>query len=299
MMEKLSMALFSWPQAKQLDPTLNALDGFFRDPPVKLQTLTGGLTNRCWRIETSDGLAYVWRPLSKVCKAFFISRHNEYQILNAITPLGIGPKPVFVHEQGLLVEWVEGETLTKVGIELDELLSVAVSIHQSPTSVIPVVPFSYLSRIDHYWLELGGKYSGTEFELLYKKWRTEPSIEPLPIVLCHFDLGSYNLVRGADGVKVIDWEYASLADPRLDLTIILQVAEVPIRDAVLRYCEIRGIENVSVWMEGVRAWYPRALVMAMLWYLLAYQLWGDEQYLISANEFRDLLCIDDHCFENS
>lgn len=36
------MAWFSWQQAKQLDPSLNALDGFFTEPPVKVQTVTGG-----------------------------------------------------------------------------------------------------------------------------------------------------------------------------------------------------------------------------------------------------------------
>lgn len=50
------MAWFSWQQAKQLDPSLNALDGFFSEPPVKVQTVTGGLTNRCWRLESSQAL---------------------------------------------------------------------------------------------------------------------------------------------------------------------------------------------------------------------------------------------------
>ncbi len=290
------MALFCWSQAKELDPTLNVLDDFFSEPPAKVQTLTGGLTNRCWRLESSDGSAYVWRPLSKVCKPFFISRQNEYQVLNAIASLNIGPGPVFIHEQGLLVAWVNGHTLTNAGIELDNLLSVAAAIHQFPSDVISVVPFSYLSRIDHYWLELGGTYSGTEFESLYKKWRTEPCIQAIPMALCHFDLGCYNLVKNGDSIKVIDWEYAGLADPRLDLAIALQVAGARVEEAVVRYCEIRNIEDVTLWLEGVRAWQPRALVMAMLWYLLAYQLWGDEQYLISANELRDFLGV--NCFEN-
>ncbi|EID0695309.1 thiamine kinase [Vibrio parahaemolyticus] len=293
------MAWFSWQQAKQLDPSLNALDGFFSEPPVKVQTVTGGLTNRCWRLESSQGLAYVWRPTSNVCKAFSISRHNEYQVLHAIEPLNLGPKPIFVHEQGLLVEWIDGITLTKDGIELEELLPIAATIHQYHSSSIPVVPFSYISRIDHYWLELEGKYVGSEFETLYKQWRSEPSVEQIPLALCHFDLGCYNLVRGDQGVKVIDWEYASLADPRLDLTLILQITGSPIEESVERYCQIRNIENTSVWLEGVKAWQPRTLVMAMLWYLLAYKLWGDEQYLNSAQEFKDLLCLEDHCFENS
>ncbi len=293
------MGLFSWSQAKELEPTLNALDGFFCEPPVKVKTLSGGLTNRCWRLVSADGSDYVWRPFSKVCQAFFISRHNEYQILKAIEPLGIGPTPVFLHEQGILVEWIEGKTLTNVGIELEELLSIVATIHQVSSTVISGTPFSYLSRIDHYWLELGGKYSGTDFELIYKKWRTEPNIEPLSPTLCHFDLGCYNLVRSRDGVKVIDWEYAGLADPRLDLTLTLQLAGTPIEEAVVRYCSIRNIENVSLWLDAVRAWQPRATAMAMLWYLLAYQLWGDEQYLISAEELRELLCINEHRFENS
>ncbi|MHB9954836.1 thiamine kinase [Vibrio campbellii] len=293
------MAWFSWQQAKQLDPSLNTLDGFFTSPPVKVQTVTGGLTNRCWRLESSEGLAYVWRPTSNVCKAFAISRHNEYQVLNAIASLNLGPKPVFVHEQGLLVEWVPGETLTKPGIDIEELLPIAAAIHEYSATSIPLVPFSYLSRIDHYWLELGGKYVGTEFEMLYRKWRSEPSVEQIPAALCHFDLGCYNLVRGQGGVKVIDWEYAGLADPRLDLTLILQLADVPIEDGVVRYCQVRQIEEVDLWLEGVQAWMPRTRMMAMLWYLVAYKLWDDEQYLDSAREFKDLLCIEDHCFDNS
>ncbi len=293
------MALYTWSQAKAQEPTLNALDDFFSEPPVKVQTLTGGLTNRCWRLQTSDGESYVWRPVSKVCQAFSISRHNECEVLNAITSLEIGPKPIFFHEQGLLVEWMVGETLTSEGITLDELLSIAATIHQFSANDISAAPFCYLSRIDHYWLELGGVYSGTEFEWLYKKWRSEPSVEPLPLALCHFDLGCYNLVRGSDGgVKVIDWEYTALADPRLDLAITLQVADVPFEEAVGRYCKFRNIDNVPLWLEGSRAWQPRALVMAMLWYLLAYQLWGDDQYLISANEMKGLLITNAHCFEN-
>ncbi|ARV72113.1 thiamine kinase [Vibrio campbellii] len=293
------MAWFSWQQAKQLDPSLNTLDGFFTSPPVKVQTVTGGLTNRCWRLESSEGLAYVWRPTSNVCNAFAISRHNEYQVLNAIASLNLGPKPVFVHEQGLLVEWVLGETLTKSGIDIEELLPIAATIHEYSATSIPLVPFSYLSRIDHYWLELGGKYVGTEFEMLYRKWRSEPSVDQIPAALCHFDLGCYNLVRGQDGVKVIDWEYAGLADPRLDLTLILQLADVPIEDGVVRYCQVRQIEDVDLWLEGVQAWMPRTRMMAMLWYLVAYKLWDDEQYLDSAREFKDLLCMEDHCFDNS
>ncbi|MDF5104063.1 phosphotransferase, partial [Vibrio parahaemolyticus] len=125
------------------------------------------------------------------------------------------------------------------------------------------------------------------------------NVAPVPLALCHFDLGCYNLVRGESGVKVIDWEYAGIADPRLDLTLTIQVANAPVEEAVKQYCQIRGIEDVSLWLRGVKAWQPRTLVMAMLWYLLAYKLWGTEQYLNSAYELKGSLCMEDHCFEKS
>ncbi|MCV5333495.1 hypothetical protein OFD71_35020, partial [Escherichia coli] len=76
-------------------------------------------------------------------------------------------------------------------------------------------------------------------------------------------------------MKVIDREYAGIADPRLDVTLTIQDANGPVDEAVKQYCQLRGIEDVSLWMRGVHAWQPRTLVMAMLWYLLAYKLWGD------------------------
>lgn len=292
------MISVSWQQAKLLEPSLSALDGFFASPPVRAHALTGGLTNRCWRLVSSDGLEYVWRPTSQICEAFDISRHEEYQVLTAISPLNLGPKVVFVDEQGLLVEWLTGDTPTHSDINIDQILAVAAEIHGYPLTSLTLGTFSYLAKVDHYWYGLNGEFSGTEFEALYRKWRSEPHIDSIPLALCHFDLGSYNLVCGDNEIKVIDWEYAAIADPRLDLALVLQLADVSIEQGVIQYCQARQIEEVTLWLDGVLAWIPRTRMMAMLWYLLAYKLWGDEQYLHSADEFKDLLCMEDHCFEN-
>ncbi|MFA0372948.1 phosphotransferase, partial [Vibrio sp. 10N.222.54.F6] len=73
---------------------------------------------------------------------------------------------------------------------------------------------------------------------IYQQWRIAPSIPHVDLSLCHFDLGGYNLVRNSDGIKIIDWEYASLADPRLDLTLTIAVADVPVIEAVNKYCQL-------------------------------------------------------------
>jgi len=283
------MARMSWQEACQLDSSLTSLDHFFSVPPDYAQTLTGGLTNRCWKVVAHNGEAYVWRPNTSITKAFSISRFQEYQILNAIEESHLSPPATHINDQGLLVEWVEGESLTDA-LSIESLLKTMVRIHTLDTGRIPVAPFNFTARVDHYWMLLREELKTELYEEIYHRWRHAPSLANVGLTLCHFDLAGYNMVKTEQGNKVIDWEYAALADPRLDLTLSIDVMDEKPLETVYRYCQLREIEGVDDWVEGVMAWKPRATMMAMLWYLLAYQLWGDEQYLTQAQKIRSTFC---------
>ena len=275
------MARMSWHEACQLDGSLASLDRFFASPPEYSQTLTGGLTNRCWKIVERSGRAYVWRPTTPITQAFSISRAQEYQILTSINDCGFSPKPVHLNGQGLLVEWLEGQSLTD-NLSAELLIEALVNVHSLPTARLPVPPFNFTARVDHYWMQLEPELKSEGYQAIYKKWRNPPSLPPVELSLCHFDLAGYNMVGTEQGAKIIDWEYATIGDPRLDLTLSIDVAEVDEMAAIQHYCQLRQLEHPEEWVEGVRAWRPRATMMAMLWYLLAYQLWGDEYYLQQA-----------------
>ncbi|UPQ88896.1 phosphotransferase [Vibrio sinaloensis] len=283
------MARMSWDEATQLDRSLLSLEHFFSATPSYAQTLTGGLTNRCWKVVTAEGVAYVWRPNTPITKAFSISRFQEYQILAAIEPSHIAPKARLINDQGLLVDWVEGQSLTNE-LSFDSLLKAMIKIHSLDTSRVPVAPFNYTARVDHYWMQLNPQHQCEPYLSIYQRWRSAPSLADVGHTLCHFDLAGYNMVKTESGNKVIDWEYAAIADPRLDLTLSIDVMEQKPLEAVYRYCQLREIEGVDDWVEGVMAWKPRATMMAMLWYLLAYQLWGDEQYLVQARQLEQTFC---------
>ena len=283
------MARMSWDEASQLDRSLLSLEHFFSAPPAYAQTLTGGLTNRCWKVVTNDNNAYVWRPATPITKAFSISRFQEYQILAAIEDSHIGPKAVYINDQGLLVDWVEGDALTNE-LSFDALLKTMVRIHSLDTQRIPVAPFNFTARVDHYWMLLNDQNKCEPYQSIYQRWRSAPALADIGHTLCHFDLAGYNMVKTSSGNKVIDWEYAVIADPRLDLTLSIDVMDEKPLEAIYRYCQLRKIEGVDDWVEGVMAWKPRATMMAMLWYLLAYQLWGDEQYLTQAQQLQKTFC---------
>jgi len=283
------MARMSWQEACQLDSSLVSLERFFSIPPDYGQTLTGGLTNRCWKVVTQSGDAYVWRPTTPITQAFSISRFQEYQILSAIQESQLSPKPIYINDQGLLVEWIEGEPLTD-NLSLDLMLEALKAVHSVDTTRVPVAPFNYTARVDHYWMQLKDHLKTERYQTIYRDWRNAPSVADVGHTLCHFDLAGYNMVNTSAGAKIIDWEYATIADPRLDLTLSLEVSDANSIENIHRYCQLREIEGVDDWVEGVLAWTPRASMMAMLWYLLAYQLWGDEPYLRQAEQLSEQFC---------
>ncbi len=288
------MATVSWHQACQLDSTLQSVTHFFSSPPRSASLLSGGLTNRCWKIVSQQGQAYVWRPISVISQTFHISRIQEYQVLKAVTETDIGPAPIFISESGLLVEWIEGRSL-ELGVDFKSLLQVQARIHSLNITDVSIAKFCFSERVDHYWKQLKSDLKTPDFERLYKSWRLSPNLNSIDFALCHFDLGGYNMITTDTGLRVIDWEYAALGDPRMDLALTIDVAKESVSEAVSYYCKLRNIKSDNYWEEGVLAWLPRTQMMAMLWYLLAFQLWGEEEYYQQALKLKDRLCSKDHC----
>ena len=287
------MIHIGWQEATQLDDSLLALTSFFFEPPKTVQLLSGGLTNRCWRIHSKNGTSYVWRPCSEHSRAFSVSRDQERAVLEFVTQSTVSsfvsPAPVFHCEQGLLVEWLDGETLHQ-GVDESSLIQLVADIHTLAIDKLPVAPFSYVARLDHYWFQIASQYKNTEFEAIYYQWRALPEMHSAQVALCHFDLGSYNLIQTNSVIGVIDWEYATVSDPRIDLAMMVDLTNADLDTFVRRYCKQRNIEQIEEWQQDVKQWVPRVRVLAMLWFLLGYKLWGDVQYLDSANQIKHTIC---------
>lgn len=284
------MARMLWDEACRLDQSLSSLGHYFSYPPEYAQTLTGGLTNRCWKVVLSENESYVWRPVTSITKAFSISRFQEFQILNALKPTDLAPSAIYLNDHGLLVSWVEGSTSNN-DIKLDSLLKLLGRVHEFDATKLPIAPFNYTARVDHYWILLNEQNKVEPFLSIYNQWRLAPNLVDVGHVLCHLDLAGHNIVRTDAGNKIIDWEYATITDPRLDLVLSAEMMGEKPLEVGYRYCQLRGIEDVDNWIEGIIAWRPRAKMMAMLWYLLAFQLWGDEEYFLTASQIAEDLTV--------
>ncbi|WED27826.1 phosphotransferase [Vibrio sp. DW001] len=278
----------TWSEATSLDQSLLSLEPFFRAPPQIAEILAGGLTNRCWKITSHSGVPYVWRPNSTHLFQFGISRIRENQLLESLRECHFSPTPVHLNDKGLLVEWLEG-SVGDVPLSELELLTTLTKIHTVNIHNKPVPLFAFTAKVDGYWHKLDLSLKSTQREALYHRYRGLPNIPQVEPALCHFDLGDYNVVRTDQGIKVIDWEYAGVSDPRMDLAMTLDLSGLNVLKSVVTYCKLRNLEEIDSWLLGVNQWTPRNQMMAMLWYLLGYQLWNDEHYLLEANRLEALL----------
>ncbi|EPE37781.1 thiamine kinase [Candidatus Photodesmus katoptron] len=284
------MSKILWKKACQLNSSLLTIKRLFKKSPSYVQILSEGLTNYCYKVVFSNGNKYVWRfKIPAVKKAFLISQFQEFQVLSFIQSTLIAPKPIIVNSQGILVDWIEGDSLRVIKTSFNSVLKIIVKIHELNIDNIHIPRFNFIEKVDHYWSQIRNELKTHKYQKLYNHWRNIPNLPSINNTLCHFDLTTYNMVNTILGNKVIDWEYATISDPRLDLALSINAANEEVFKSVSYYCKLRKIVKTNDWIAGVLLWKPRAIMMVMLWYLLNYQIWNNLKHLSEAEKLKDYL----------
>ena len=230
--------------------------------------LSGGLTNRCWKIaiqcqQTQQHHWCVWRPISKTTQAFGISRADEHQILQVISEVSVlAPRPVALLSTGLLAEWIEGKS--NPDLSCRSLMSLLVQVHHLPK---PDLSFDFKQKANVYWQSLPEKEKTLELRQQHEKFQSCLPRSFFSDVCCHHDMGPHNIIdTEEDGYRIIDWEYAATGDPSFDLALAIMSNDLDISEAVLEYCDIKGVTNHIEWQRAVLAWLPWCEYLSTLWY---------------------------------
>lgn len=278
---------------------------------ISASMLTGGLTNRCWKLVlfhplTEQTKHYVWRSLSVAAQAFGIERQHEYQLLTMISNTGLAPKPFQLlmdtdsqtdQVKGLLVEWLTGMEAT-VDFSNTALCQLQAKVHQLP---VPSWRLDIQQRGLHYWQYINAAHKTPLLTSIHYFFQHQPIPTVFDDCCCHFDLGRYNVivpftVNGlTEEAKIIDWEYAAAGDPSLDLAMTIIANELNLELAVSDYCDHRQLLekgtqfNKSDWLQAVRDWQPWCQYLALLWYYVGHQVWHQPQYLHDALQLQQQL----------
>ena len=192
-----------------------------RGAPRLLAPLPGGRTNRSYLIE-ADAARFVLR-LDGATAALGLCRDHECSFHAAAAAHGLAPPLVFADaSRGVMVTtFVEGEHLAPASLDderLGALLDVLHAVHQLDIAV-PATDYRALDA----------RYRGDDAAASPGDWQAhlallEAAARRGP---CHHDPVPANVVFGAGGPVLLDWEYAGNGFPLLDLAVLACDWQVP------------------------------------------------------------------------
>ena len=210
-----------------------------RQRPTLRGELGGGRTNRSFLLDDGEQL-FVLRLNTLHSQALGISRQREAGIYRAL-PQSLVPQCLFIDNDILVTAFVEGRRWqAKDFCEARQQQRLAAVLQQIRSVKLPdyLPAFSYLQHLRHYLLQLDDRAT-TSLQQLEWAARQLDERAATSSVLCHHDLVPENIIETAQGLVVLDWEYAAMGHPEIDSLAIGN----PISESEK--------ETLVVWRDGI------------------------------------------------
>lgn len=199
------------------------------DKPVAVSPMTGGITNKNYRVQVDDE-AFVVRICAQGVAIHGIDRQAEQECSQAAAAIGIAPEFVAFFDdlpagqEVLITRFVEGRTLEAAHVRssprLEQVVNLMRRYHALP---------HFAGRFDVFRIFEQGLAFCRAYEAPLPDWigtvaaqmdRIESALQrnPPPLAACHNDLLPANLLEEPEGrLQLVDWEYAGWGDPFFDL----------------------------------------------------------------------------------
>lgn len=186
-----------------------------------IQPMSGGLTNRVYKLSTDDA-TFVLRLNANHTDAFGLDRFSEVGILAQASAAGLAPEIIHADMNNgvLLLRYIDGRVWTSDDLadskNLESLAALLRTVHALPVSGknfdATVVASGYLNNLSSQQdLHKIGTRCNAIIECI------APTDHPC---CCHNDVVAANVIASS-GLMLLDWEYACDNDPLFDLASII------------------------------------------------------------------------------
>ena len=198
---------------------LDRLDEHLKDP-VRIQRWAGGACNRVFRLADAER-SLALRLNQADTDRLGVDRRRETDILNAVQGRPWAPEVVAIDNDGLLTAWVDGQPpASGEKTDLDWLAQALTEVHaESPG----VGTLNMADQIRHL-MEQGPPLESTIAQALLRQ--CDDYRLPGSLTLCHHDWHPGNIVVTNRGWVLLDWEFAALGDPVMDVAAACQGFEL-------------------------------------------------------------------------
>lgn len=250
----------------------------------QISILEGGSTNRCYQLSLESG-EYIIRISAANTAELGIDRNVEKTIHQLVSSLNFTSAIRYCDDENryLIRDYIEGEVLSD-NVEdmshntLSYMVEQLKALHQVPVEIdLPVVNIS--EKAEAYWQMLATQQPNNEILKMKPLMQVAMSEPPAgDFCLCHLDPVLANWLYTAEGLQLLDWEYAGLAHPLWDLAALFQgikhsFQQLEKKSKKNSHSEIeQNLENKILTLYGVSdlvAWRRACMQMeylSSLWY---------------------------------
>lgn len=205
----------------------------FGDGPLELTGLIGGANNRNYTI-SGPGVKYALRMANPNAERLAVDRRSAARAQRDAAAAGVAPRLLSsrLPEGHLLSEFCEGEVLREPAMQDPEVLReigrALRRLHAAATTCRSFSPFDDIRLWIGYARGDGTPLADDVPDLLALVDRVETAmlVSGLPRVFCHNDTVPQNFIRSAEGVRLVDWDYAGRGWAVFELASFCNTAEV-------------------------------------------------------------------------
>lgn len=191
--------------------------------------LTGGLTNRTWRVE-HGGRTGILKIDDSARQLPFNTRCEEAYVQNAAANAGLAANVILANDELYFSEFIEGAVWERQCLDKDENLELLAAslkkVHSLPLTGrsfdATIAAKRYVERITALDSDVVERCTGIIANMRL----------PQNLCCCHNDLVAENIITTPD-LKFLDWEYACDNDPFFDLATIVEHHELSESQAVV------------------------------------------------------------------
>jgi thiamine kinase-like enzyme len=196
----------------------------WKDKKVDIQEMTGGLTNKNFRVDV-EGRAYFVRVPGADTDLLAVDRDNEYHSSKAAAAAGVGPKVLYhlPEYKVMALEFLNGQTMsieslgapgmpTRIAQSLKKLHSGSRCL--ADFNMFRLVEF-YMRIVEEYNVRIPDDYK----DRMSIFSQMEPALKKknLTAVPCNNDLLAENFIDDGQMLWLIDFEYSGNNDPCFEL----------------------------------------------------------------------------------
>jgi thiamine kinase-like enzyme len=189
---------------------------------LSIQRVSHALSNKVFKLISEHG-EYGLRLNNPNSDSLGIDRDNEASILKLIEKHPWSPKVEYISRTLLLSHWYQRKTTTGERNDLSLLMDLLASVHQVPLS--DITNLQTMNVTDHIQKYISQIETPVAFINAVTNFCYHYQF-PEDKVLCHHDWHEGNLIMTNNELILLDWEYAAIGDPLIDIACFINGLEL-------------------------------------------------------------------------